>query len=466
MVPKVADAIVALAEFEAEDTAGPESVSELFADLAGRPVPGGLFRRLWALGGLQAQIFRAYLVYGVRSRLIDVEDRDRRLAEANLRVALGMVDSMGYLRGAAMKLGQALANFPDILPDQIVDTLERLNFQAPPMHFTLLREHVRNELGRDPEEVFAAFDTRAVAAASIGQVHHAVLSSGERMAIKIQYPGIGRAIRADFRALSALLLPLRLSRRWDHIKAQVEDVRKMVELETDYEREADTLARARALFTEEDTIVVPRLYREFSTRRVLAMQFLEGTHVEAYLAGGPSQAERDRYGSLIFRATGRLHYAGKLLYADPSPGNFLFLPDGRLGMIDFGCVRPYNESEWHLMELADRNIRQGPDLPVASIREFAGLADGEDVPAEHLELLTSWCRWTWRPWWQSGVFDFGDPKYLREGVELLSRFYSERFSLGTSIAVFTTRWFLGMTAMLYRLGRPDRRVNAALRAGD
>ena len=113
---------------------------------------------------------------------------------------------MGYLRGAVMKVGQALANFPDILPDQFVDTLERLNFQAPPMHFALLREQIRNELGRDPEEAFAAFDTRAFAAASLGQVHHAVSSGGESLAVKIQYPGIARAIRSDFRAPSAAAL--------------------------------------------------------------------------------------------------------------------------------------------------------------------------------------------------------------------------------------------------------------------
>ena len=451
MVPKVADAIAELSQFEAEDPGEPEPVRELFFDLAGRPVPGGLLRRLWALGGLQAQIFRAYLVYGIRSRFIDVDERERRLAEANLRVALKMFDSMGYLRGAVMKVGQALANFPDILPDQFVDTFERLNFQAPPMHFVLLREQIRNELGRDPEVAFAAFDARAFAAASLGQVHHAVTQEGESLAVKIQYPGIARAIRSDFRALSALLLPLRLTRKWEHIKAQVEDVRKVLELETDYEREADNLASARTLFTEDDSIVVPRVYRHLSTRRVLAMEFLQGTHVEEFLAGGPTQEERDRFGALIFVATARLHYAGKRLYADPSSGNFLFLPDGRLGLIDFGCLRPYNDAEWQVAQFADQNIQAGPDSPVSSLRAFAGLADGEDAPPEHLDLLASWCRWLWRPYWQSEPFDFGDPDYMREAVDLLTRFYSEKFSLGAPISVFTTRWSVGHAAMLYKL---------------
>ena len=227
------------------------------------------------------------------------------------------------------------------------------------MHFALLREHVRNELGRGPEDAFAEFDPHAFAAASIGQVHRARLVTGETLAVKVQYPGIGRAIRTDFRSISALLLPLHLSKGWNRIKAQVEDVRKVIDMETDYEREAEILGRARALFAEDDSIVVPRVYPEFSTRRVLTMQFLEGHHVQDFLAPGRTQEERDHFGRLIYLAQSRLHYAGKMLYADPSPGNFLFLPDGRLGFIDFGCVRPYNDSEWNLNRLADAGSSGG-----------------------------------------------------------------------------------------------------------
>src|SRR5436305_9088101 len=119
-----------------------------------------------------------------------------------------MLAGMGYLRGAVVKVAQALANLPGAVPDEIVATLEYLHFQAPPMHFALLREHVRNELGGDPAEVFASFETRAFAAASLGQVHRARLKSGEEVAVKVQYPGIGTSVRSDFRNLLALMLPL------------------------------------------------------------------------------------------------------------------------------------------------------------------------------------------------------------------------------------------------------------------
>jgi hypothetical protein len=235
------------------------------------------------------------------------------------------------------------------------------------------------------------------------------------------------------------------------LKAQLEDVRKVVEAETDYEREAETLRRARLLFTEDDQVVVPRVFGEYSTKRVLAMEFLEGVHLREFLAGAPSQQERDHFGRLIALAQSRLHFAGKLLYSDPSPGNSLFRDDGTLGFIDFGCVRPYNDIEWQYCELADEQIERG-DLTVEALRQFAALSDGESFPAEHLALFRSWWRWMWRPCLHVGPFDFGDPGYLREGVEIIEQFYSERFMLGVPMAVFTARWKAANLAILYKLG--------------
>jgi predicted unusual protein kinase regulating ubiquinone biosynthesis (AarF/ABC1/UbiB family) len=179
----------------------------------------------------------------------------------------------------------------------------------------------------------------------LGQVHRAVLQSGRELAVKVQYPGIRTAIRSDFKSLGALLLPARLSKAWDSLKGQFEDVRRVIEQETDYRHEARSLRRARALFRDDDMIVVPRVYDEYSTSRVLTMEYVDGVHIHAYLAENPSQESRDDFGAKIYLASARLFYAGRLLYADPHPGNYLFRADGRLGLIDFGCVRPYDDEE-------------------------------------------------------------------------------------------------------------------------
>jgi predicted unusual protein kinase regulating ubiquinone biosynthesis (AarF/ABC1/UbiB family) len=452
MSPKVAELVAALPDLDDERREEPDLLRDALADLTQRPGPEGALRRLWAFGGLKAQVTLAYLAYWLRSWFLEADRREQELAETHLRAALKMLRTMGYLRGAATKLGQALANFPGLVPDQIVETLERLHFEAPPMHFALLREQVCDELGCDPEEAFAKFEPRAFAAASLGQVHRAVLKSGQDVAVKIQYPAIGRSVRSDFRNLSAFLLPLRLGRGWEPVKAQLEEVRHVIEQETDYEREAQWQGRARSLFHEDDLILVPRVHNELSTRRVLTMDYLEGVHIQAFLADDPPQDVRDHFGSLIVKAADRLHYAGRLLYADPHPGNYLFRADGRLGFLDFGCVRPYTDREWESNRLGDLAIRGGDEDVVRAVRSSLGLAEGEEFDPDLLALNVAFGRWIWRPYWHDGPFDFGDSGYLREGVDYFAAIGRSRIPAPwLPMNAFLARWFFGMAGMLYRL---------------
>jgi predicted unusual protein kinase regulating ubiquinone biosynthesis (AarF/ABC1/UbiB family) len=218
--------------------------------------------------------------------------------ETNLRLALKTLHRLGYLRGAMVKVGQAAANFPGMLPREIAETLEKLHFEAPPMYYSLIREMLSNELKGDPAEVFASFEQEAFAAASLGQVHRATLKSGEKVAVKIQYPGIARTIDADFRNLAALLFPLRLGSGWESIQGSFEEIRSMLEQEVDYEREADNLRQVAALFQPEDGILVPRVYPEYSTKKVLTTAYLPGLHLKDFLATDPSQESRNAFGRL------------------------------------------------------------------------------------------------------------------------------------------------------------------------
>src|SRR5262245_32713360 len=277
-------------------------LSSALGDLGIRPLPMGFWRRLTLLGTLQAKIAAAYLFHWLRGWFRSADENQRLLAETHWRTAVRVLDSMVYLRGAVMKAGQTLANFPDIAPREFVETLERLHYDAPPMHWSLLSEMVRNELGDDPEVLFAEFDKRAFAAASLGQVHRARLKTGEEVAVKIQYPGIARTIRHDLRTLIPFLLPARLSKDWENTKDQMDDVRRRLEMETDYELEATNLERARSLFREDDGIVIPRVLRQFSTARILTMERIDGVHLDAFLADNPTQDLRNEYARKMIRA--------------------------------------------------------------------------------------------------------------------------------------------------------------------
>ncbi|MHC4875785.1 MAG: ABC1 kinase family protein [Planctomycetota bacterium] len=385
-------------------------------------MPTGAIRRFGVLTGLHARVGLAYLAYWARGCFQNADRRQAALVETNLKAAVKTLSTMGYLRGAVMKLGQTAANFPDIVPGEFVDTLSRLHFEAPPMHWSLIREVLHDELGRDPEDVFASFDTTAFAAASLGQVHRATLKSGQNVAVKVQYPGISRTIRSDFRNLSMLMLPLRFTKDWECLQPQLEEVRTVLEAETDYEKEAENLRRARSVFQDEDLITVPRSYDEFSTRRVLTMDFLDGSSFPQFLRGNPSQEERNHYGSLVTRSVCRLVYAARMQYADPHPGNYLFLPDGRLGILDFGCVRFFDDADWEYLRGADAAVIGGRDEAEAHMRRGTDFTEQELTNPELMDAMIEYADWMWEAMRSEEPYDFGDPDVMRRGIALIRSF--------------------------------------------
>jgi predicted unusual protein kinase regulating ubiquinone biosynthesis (AarF/ABC1/UbiB family) len=449
MPPTVDELMRALPEVE--DAAPPAPLLESLAAASFRPVPVGRWRRLRLLGSLSAKIGAAYLFYWVRGWFQHAEHRERVLAETHWQMAVRLLDSMSYLRGAVMKVGQTLANFPDIVPRQFVETLEQLHYQAPPMHWALLREMVCNELGDDAETRFLSFDQQAFAAASLGQVHRARLRTGEEVAVKIQYPGIGRAVREDFRNFFLFLLPGRLNKDWQNTKDQADDLRARLEHETNYAEEAAVQEKVRALFHEDDGIVVPRVYPEYSTSRVLTMDFLDGVHIDQFLACGPSQEERNEFARKIVRASYRMLYAGRLSYADLHPGNFLFMDDGRLGVIDFGFMVAHTDEEWAVLRTVDRAMTTGRhENRIAAHKEWCFITD-EPADAERLRLCDDLGNFFWRPRYHGGPFDFGDEADFRRGIELFYEMVRKRYSRARSSTPALARMNFGVRSMLYRL---------------
>jgi aarF domain-containing kinase len=435
-------------EVRSEASITQKQLQEIFADLARRPVPVGSLHRLWTVGELSTQIALAYFAYWVRQWFADADKRKQQLIETNLRVSLKMIHRLGYLRGAAAKLGQLLGNLPDILPSQIVETLDRLHFDAPPMHYSLLREMVRNELGGDPQDLFDSFDQHAFAAASIGQVHRARLKSGEQVAIKIQYPGIARAIDSDLRNLGALLFPARLGKDWENTKAQFDEIHRMLKLEVDYDHEAQNMRHVRKLFRAEDGIVVPEVYDRYSTKRVLTTEYIPGVHLNEFMASKPRQAVRNAFADKIYLACTRL-YNAHMNYADPHPGNYLFMSDGRLGLLDFGCVQHFTDEGLEILKIAER-VPDGPEHLTRLLRR-CGATEKQLADKEFMRLMRESCDWSFAPALANGPFDFSDEADLKHGVEILSEIVLKRYTRNHPIWIYFTRNELGVRILLYQL---------------
>ena len=427
-----------------------EQLQIILADLAYRPVPIRSLHRLWTLGELSAQIALAYTALWVREFFADAETRQRRVMETNLKVALKMFRHLGYLRGAFTKLGQTAGNLRRLLPDQLSDVLDRLHFEAPPMHYSLIREVVYNEFGKGPEEVFARFDKDAFAAASLGQVHRAQLKTGEDVAVKIQYPGIGRTIDADFRNLGALLFPLRLGKDWEYTKAQFDEVHRMLNQEIDYRQEAESMERARALFGTDEGIVVPRVYGDYSTGRVLTAEYLPGLHLNGFLATNPSQSLRNDYGAKLYRAALRFYYA-YMQYGDPNPGNYVFMSDGRLGLLDFGCIQYYGSEERRILALCERLIADDESVVPELLEAVCGVKPGDPDAAIYENLTMRARNWMMEPMRVDGPFDFGDEEHLKRGFAWITDTVRKHKTRGHPMYVYYNREVFGLGSLLYRL---------------
>ncbi|MBJ6802143.1 ABC1 kinase family protein [Geomonas propionica] len=440
-----------------QEEAARRRLAELVESVAAKRPPTTSFSRLWILGSLQAKVTCAYLAYWLRSRWADADERERLKSETHLKAALQLLGTMGYLRGAVMKLGQMLATFPDALPDEFARLLPALHFEAPAMHYAMVREVFLDEFGKEPHELFASFEREAFAAASLGQVHRARLLSGEQVAVKIQYPGIARTIEADLRNLRLLMQPMRLGEDWGNTVVKLAEVERVLLAETDYLAEASFAQTVRDSFTPEEGIVIPRVYPEYSTRRVLTTEHLEGVHLEELLDSAPSQELRDRYTHLMTVATTRMLYRTHWLLADPNPGNYIFMPDGRLGLVDFGCTRELSDEEWQLqVEVEDALLRRDETEMERLIVKASLYDSAEQMGQERLELIGRVIRWQLEPWLSEGIFDFGDEDFFRRGMEAMVEVMRKGFTRGMPVHIWTNRFILGARGVVYRLkGRCD-----------
>jgi predicted unusual protein kinase regulating ubiquinone biosynthesis (AarF/ABC1/UbiB family) len=305
-------------------------------------LPTGRIARTARVGGLVAGQGLRWAGMRAANR---VRSPDRAAtAESERTVALvnELVDQLGQMRGAAMKIGQVLSMVEfDGLPDEERDALRaklaELRDDVPPVPFPKLERLLREELGRPLSSVFADFDERAFAAASIGQVHRARTADGLDVAVKVQYPGIAEAVESDLRN-AMLLLPLvkRLAPSLD-ARALANELRERIGEELDYELEAQHQRRIERLRRGHPFVMIPAVSTELSTRRVLVTEYVEGARFEAVRE--LDQAERDRYAEITFRFYFGLLYRERIALGDPHPGNELLRADGRVAFLDYGLLR-------------------------------------------------------------------------------------------------------------------------------
>src|SRR4051812_19762198 len=319
-------------------------------------LPTGRLARTARIGGLAAGQGLRWAGMRTANR---VRTRERAAAAERERTAAlvqQVVEQLGQMRGAAMKVGQMLSmvefdGLPEEQRDELQRTLAALRDDVPPVRFADLEKLMRKEYG-GPLNVFREFDKRAFAAASIGQVHRATTLDGDDVAVKIQYPGVAEAVETDLRN-ATLLLPLvkRLAPGLD-AKALAAEMRERIGDELDYELEAQNQRRIERRMRGHPFVRVPRIRTDLPIRRVLVSEYVEGDRFEVVRRA--DEAQRDRYGEIVFRLYFGLLYRDRIALGDPHPGNYLLAPTvGSASSTSVCCVtstmpgsRPSGRSPW------------------------------------------------------------------------------------------------------------------------
>jgi predicted unusual protein kinase regulating ubiquinone biosynthesis (AarF/ABC1/UbiB family) len=309
------------------------------------------WRRNSRLARLGAKIGLAHAGTSARKIFASTERREELSRAREIKTAQQVADELGNMKGALMKLGQMASYLDDGLPEPLRLALSQLQSQAPPMSVELVRQEVERELGAPIEEMFAAFDEDPIAAASIGQVHRAILRTpdGEKaVAVKVQYPGVAEAIDADIKTADLLGTLLAFGFKSLNPEEMVLEIKDRLREELDYINEARNQQLFADFYEGHPFIHVPKVFHEYSTARVLITELVSG-HSFAEVLSWP-QEERDRAGEAIFRFVFRSLYRFRAFNGDPHPGNYIFHRDGRVTFLDFGLIKHFTVDEMNMFQ--------------------------------------------------------------------------------------------------------------------
>jgi len=362
-------------------------------------IPKGRVRRSAKLGSVLGGQAARYAGTRAANVARPEETRHERLEQRHLETAMKMVGALGQMKGAAMKLGQ-FASFIDteFIPEEYreiyQEQLAKLRTDAPSMPWEKVAEVLEEEFDGEPlSELFAEIEEDAFAAASIGQVHRARLLDGRAVAVKIQYPGIAEALEADLRNAGTIVRLARALAPGLDAKAIAAEIRERVLEELDYEYEAQNQRSFSRAYRDHPFIYVPDVVTRLSRRRVLVTEYVEGLGFEQIKE--LSHEERSRFGEIVFRGSFGSIYHLQHFNADPHPGNYILMEDGRVAFLDFGMTKKLDGEQIELEQRAiDAIVRDDPEALREALHELGFVTNPSKLDAErlmeHVKAVGGW----------------------------------------------------------------------------
>lgn len=332
-----------------------------------------------------------------------------------------IIQTMGQMKGALMKLGQMISITEDMfLPKEITDLFKELQRNAPPMNEASIRKVFFQNFGKQPEEVFKEFHYKSLASASIGQVHLALLPTGEKVAVKIQYPEIVKAIKNDFENIHHInrLIEILYPKK-PNLDEILMELKTSLLNECDYEYEYRELIKFKEIYAENfPQVKIPNVYKDFCTKEILTMEYMEGVHFDETLAF--SQSVKNQLGQLLYDNFQYSLWCANRLHTDPQNGNFLFTEENII-LLDFGSTREFSEDfliDYCTLLLAVEN-KDFELYKIACYRlRLFSKVDEESMISTHYEMVLK----IYEPYLAPGKYAVTDLNPLKHLKEFMDQF--------------------------------------------
>jgi predicted unusual protein kinase regulating ubiquinone biosynthesis (AarF/ABC1/UbiB family) len=418
-------------------------------------------QRFIKLAGLSAQVAGKMASHRVRGLFSKDEQRSEDREQLMQDVGRELTRTLGEMKGAVMKVGQIASQMKDLFPEEIARELEALQKQAPPMPFSVIAAQIEQALGEPPDAIFANIEQVPFAAASIGQVHRAVLSSGERVVVKVQYPDVGDSCESDLKHLKALFNLAGLFKLDERMLEELfDEIRNSLLVELDYEAEARNLLLFKKYYESDDTVLIPKLYPRYSAKTILTLSEEQGHSLQEIDQLGLSDTEINTIGKRLFQFVCEQLFDLRALHADPHPGNFAIRSDGKIILYDFGAVKSISEKVSEDLKALTRAVflRDGRDIDRVLRERGVRRSGTDDLPPDFYDHFVSLVLPIFDP---EEDFDFGQSKLHEELLASATGRLKEglHYFQATRESVHIDRVFSGHYWNLVQLG-----VKTSLRA--
>lgn len=364
-------------------------------------------------------------------------------------------NSLSELKGSALKAAQMMSMDKSILPKAYSSRFAMSQYSAPPLSYPLVVKTFQKTLGKSPTQIFDTFTQKASNAASIGQVHRAT-ANGKHLAVKIQYPGVAESVGSDLRMVKPLAMKIMNLSEGD-FNLYMDEVKDRLLEETNYELELSrSVEISEACEKQVENIYFPKYYKEFSSKRIITMDWIDGMHLKEFLETNPSQEIRNKIGQTLWNFYDFQVHDLKMVHADPHPGNFLFMADGSVGIIDFGCVKvipdDFYENYFRLYDptLFD-DYEQMVDLFYKN--EFISAQDSEEEKQLFIPLFKEIIGLLGKPF-NEKQFDFGDEAFFQRIYSFSDEIYnnkevrSSKTARGSKHGLYINRTYFGLYTIL------------------